>query len=601
MEVFVALPMNRCEPRVNPPGDRSHRNRLHVLVTALWLATPFDALGATFMVNSTIDAVDAAVGDGVCATAGGVCTLRAAVQEANWHGGTEVITLPAGTYTFAIPGRGETDASAGDLDIWANITINGAGAATTVIDAAGLDRVFRTPLANPGTVSLTLNDLTVQNGDAGPAGFAPGGGFYIATGTRLSLTRVVVRANRASSGGGILISGASSILTVTDTTITGNAATSPTGGGAGGGGIYALANATATVSRSVVVQNQATFGAGILSDGVLNLSDSTVTGNGTSLSGGGGVYIIGTTAVATINRSTISGNNSGASLGAGLAAGGTTTVVNSTLSGNVGGSGAGIYQTGGTMTLINVTIASNSSATFGSLVVLGMAQVRNSIIANTAGAAANNCTVIGAAVLANLGNNLEFPGAGCAFNLPSDRRADPLLGPLADNGGPTQTHALLANSPAADAGDDAACAAPPVSGVDQRSIARPIGSHCDIGAYETGGGGSGFTDDPLISGITPVRAIHITELRARIDALRVRFGLQPFNWTTPDLVGVIVNSQHVQQLREALLAAYTAAIASGLNVTPPAFVDDPLVPQQTVIRAIHIEQLRAAVLVLEHA
>src|SRR5205814_2005 len=58
------------------------------------------------------------------------------------------------------------------------------------------------------------------------------------------------------------------------------------------------------------------------------------------------------------------------------------------------------------------------------------------------------------------------------------------LGPLADNGGPTLTHALLLGSAAIDAGDDAVCAADPVSGVDQRGVIRPQGAHCDIGAYE---------------------------------------------------------------------------------------------------------------------
>jgi len=59
---------------------------------------------ATFVVNSTDDAVDANIGDGICATASGFCTLRAAVQEANAHLGPDVISLPAGTYTLAIAG-----------------------------------------------------------------------------------------------------------------------------------------------------------------------------------------------------------------------------------------------------------------------------------------------------------------------------------------------------------------------------------------------------------------------------------------------------------------------------------------------------------------
>jgi len=61
---------------------------------------------------------------------------------------------------------------------------------------------------------------------------------------------------------------------------------------------------------------------------------------------------------------------------------------------------------------------------------------------------------------------------------------DPLLGTLEDNGGPTQTHALLGGSPAIDMGDDVICAAAPVDGIDQRGVARPYGAACDIGAFE---------------------------------------------------------------------------------------------------------------------
>src|SRR5262249_45355762 len=114
---------------------------LIVLVTVL--ARPGGGAAATFVVNSTLDAVDAVPGDGICATAGGVCTLRAAIQEANALSGSDVITLPAGIYRLTIPGSNEENSATGDLNVSTVITINGAGAATTVIDGNGLDRVFR--------------------------------------------------------------------------------------------------------------------------------------------------------------------------------------------------------------------------------------------------------------------------------------------------------------------------------------------------------------------------------------------------------------------------------------------------------------------------
>src|SRR5262245_25876067 len=83
---------------------------------------------AEFVVDSTTDAVDSKPGDGVCATAAGVCTLRAAIQEANAHAGKDAITLPAGSYLLAIAGPGEDAAATGDLDITDDLVLTGAGA-----------------------------------------------------------------------------------------------------------------------------------------------------------------------------------------------------------------------------------------------------------------------------------------------------------------------------------------------------------------------------------------------------------------------------------------------------------------------------------------
>src|SRR6266702_8570461 len=108
-----------------------------LLLSPLAFAGPIRA--ATFNVNSTADAVDANPGDTVCATAGGMCTLRAAIQEANALRGDDVINLLANTYTLTILGQGEDHAATGDLDIndtvnGGKLTINGAGSTTTVID-----------------------------------------------------------------------------------------------------------------------------------------------------------------------------------------------------------------------------------------------------------------------------------------------------------------------------------------------------------------------------------------------------------------------------------------------------------------------------------
>src|SRR5438445_11883528 len=96
--------------------------------------------GATFMVDDFTDAVDMTPADNMCLTAGGKCTLRAAVQQANALAGADTIMLPAGTYTLTISGLCEDGAATGDLDITDDLTITGAGAATTIIDAGGIDR-----------------------------------------------------------------------------------------------------------------------------------------------------------------------------------------------------------------------------------------------------------------------------------------------------------------------------------------------------------------------------------------------------------------------------------------------------------------------------
>ena len=105
-----------------------------------------------------------------------------------------------------------------------------------------------------------------------------------------------------------------------------------------------------------------------------------------------------------------------------------------------------------------------------------------------------------------------------------------------------------------------------------------------------------FTDDPLQPGLTPVKAVHFTELRTRIDALRSSAGLPRFSWTDPVLrAGVTrVRRVHLLELRSALAEAYGAA---GRSV--PRWTDASLVVGATPIRALHVTELRAAVLALE--
>ena len=100
-----------------------------------------------------------------------------------------------------------------------------------------------------------------------------------------------------------------------------------------------------------------------------------------------------------------------------------------------------------------------------------------------------------------------------------------------------------------------------------------------------------FTDDPLVPGVTPVKTVHFTELRARINALREAAGLAPFSWTDPVLTARVtpIRIAHLLELREAVDAVYAAA-----EQTPPSWTDAAPSAGTTPIRAVHIMELRAA-------
>ena len=174
-----------------------------ILLISLIFATPVEA--AAFTVNRTDDLPDV-IAAGVCdvdiVTAGDQCTLRAAIQAANNSGaGPHTITLPAGTYTLTRIGSDDT-ALNGDLDITSQITITGEGAATTIVQASptsaatAVDRVFEVRESG----SLTLTGVTVRHGK--PTAGDGGGGIRAAG--DLNLDKVVVTANAADEGGGLL-------------------------------------------------------------------------------------------------------------------------------------------------------------------------------------------------------------------------------------------------------------------------------------------------------------------------------------------------------------------------------------------------------------
>ncbi|MFI6007543.1 choice-of-anchor Q domain-containing protein [Streptomyces sp. NPDC051243] len=384
-------------------------------------ATPASAGPAEFTVDTTFDAVDADASDGRCLTASGRCSLRAAVMAANARPGS-TITLPPGHYRLTIPPDprliigSRPDPTTGDLNVEAPTTIRGSGARTTVIDANLLDRVFRLR-ADTG-----ISDVTITGGRAAQRElpFTDTGGGGIANGRHLTLRRVAVTGNSAGYGGGVF-NVPDSHLDLVDSTVSGN-----TAGEAGG----IRFDDSGTVTNSTIADNRVT-----------DPGDRPG-----SLGGyGGGIDIRGTGAVRILN-STITGNSS-----------------------SDGGGG------------INIAPAYLDSlpAPIPDIVdlPLGRMILRNSLVAgNTAGGAAADCAKA-FATITSLGHNIDADGS-CHLTAAGDLPGRvPLVGPLTDNGGHTDTVALLPGSPALDAAAD--CPA-----TDQRGIARPQGTACDIGAYE---------------------------------------------------------------------------------------------------------------------
>ena len=308
------------------------------------------ARAAPYAVNSTVDAADAAPGNGTCATASGACTLRAAIQEANAHAGADVVSLPSGLYLLTLNGAGEELAATGDLDVTDALEVNGMGADTTIIDGLRADRVFHSGNA------LTLRNVTVRNGLA-----MPGGGLYaIAGATTIEGCRFE---DNLSTAGGAIAHGSPDLLTITGSTFEGNATSGSDGGAVAiagpaslvvtdstfarnvsstgnGGAIANMATGTVTLTNATFSHNAATNAGGILSGGFASFSASGCTFDGnTAVSSGGGMIVDGP-GPTTLANATITNNTAAAMAGA-LLGGDTVQVTGGEVSDNVGFSAFG--------------------------------------------------------------------------------------------------------------------------------------------------------------------------------------------------------------------------------------------------------------------
>jgi len=474
------------------------------------------AHAATFTVNSTADAVDASPGNGTCATAGGNCTLRAAIQEANALSGNDTLLLPSGTYTLTISGA-DDNASAGDLDFTSNVVISATGMTRPVIDGNGSvlnERVFDVT----GVFTVTISGVVIQNGNALSD---YGGGIFVASGGTLTLNTSLLKGNRSRCGNAIYSAGD---LISNDSSLTENDfADTP----------YCSTMTAVNVSPGnmtlnyTMVGNNAS-GGGIYNEGTLTLNNSSVSGNTGHLVGG--FYNYGNV---TLNNSAISDNSVTVS-GGGIYNYGTVTLNNSTVNNNTATqSGGGIFNTGlGTLNLNNSTVTDNTAGYGGGGGIYrdsGAVTMQNTILAgNTASATGPDCN----GTIGSSGYNLIGNNSGCTITGTTTgnlTNVNPNLGPLIGSPG---YQPLMAGSPAINAGNPGGCmGSAGLLTTDQRGAAR-VG-FCDIGAYEyrtpgpaasiTAFGGTPQHAPPLSPFATPLQALVLDSIGSPVNNVTVSF------------------------------------------------------------------------------
>ena len=348
-------------------------------------------------------------------------SLRHAIEDANTTSGADTITFRAGVV-------GTITLITGQLSVSDDLTIDGPGATNLAISGAGATRVLEVI-----ATTLQLKGVTVANGSV----------------------------EHPAAGGGIFSTGT---LAVTNTTFLQNESTGNGGAIFNNGGVLA-------VDRSTFLRNAAAGEGGAIRNlfGTVAVSDSTFAQN--SASDGGGIATVNSVSLSTITNSTFSENT--ANFGGGIDNEGLLRITNSTFSRNAasGGHGGAIFNLG-TLDVVNATFAANSAFRSGGAIANPLAGVtlKNALVASSP--TGGNCS----GSIADGGGNLSWPDTSCP-----GLNADPLLDAsgLADNGGSTQTIALLPDSLAIDAAVAANCPE-----TDQRGVIRPQGQGCDVGAFE---------------------------------------------------------------------------------------------------------------------
>ncbi|MDZ8225477.1 calcium-binding protein [Nostoc sp. ChiVER01] len=347
-------------------------------------------------------------------------SLRQAIENANAFAGADTVSFAGTVYNDAFPDA--IALTSGELNITDDVTIQGTGAKNLSVSGNNTSRIFNIS----GTqTDANIDAITLTDGNAGTEN---GGGILVNSGNTLNLNNSVLSNNTAVRGGAISNTGTA---TVTDSTIDRNQSA------VSGGGIYNFG--TITVSDSTLSNNLANANGGALTTvNTANIINSTISGNQANSSGGG----VTNSGLLIINNSTIANNTADAD-------------------NDSAGDGGGIFRLGGTITASNTIIANNKDFGGEAPDVFGnITGNANNLIGTTAGASGTIGT----------GSDIVNPNPG--------------LAPLANNGGTTQTQALLATSPAVNAGNNAFI--PNGISTDQRGTGfdRSKFGRVDIGAFE---------------------------------------------------------------------------------------------------------------------
>lgn len=325
------------------------RPRAFVFLTALlatWGGTPVNA--AVFLVNSASDIVDADPNDGLCQTATGVCTLRAAIQQANALLGPDTINLPSGTYPLTLTTANdelsgfplsENEAANGDLDVLDALTIQGDSANNTIIDGISKNRIFDIYSEPPGAMAVTLRNLSLVQGTLTEP--TKNGGAIISD-AYLRLESVTLRDNRALGGTGGAIHNLGGRLEIIDSLLTGNSA------GDAGGSIFNIGELS--IANSQIDGSAAVYGAGVFLSRGTAFMDNVAIINNESDKHGGGLHIGGHTERGDMLLATL-------------------VMTNSRIEGNLvrqrdsGTRGGGAFVTAGSLVyLIDSVVANNDAA-----------------------------------------------------------------------------------------------------------------------------------------------------------------------------------------------------------------------------------------------